>query len=458
MKQMKRRAYILVALAVAFALGLTALGAVYVADGPTWTSYPANRHIYNSSAVLSAAGAITDRSGKVLAQTVDGERVYNESADVRRAMLHMVGDAEGFIKTGLQSSYWRQLVGYNRINGVFQPSGEGNDIRTTLDASLSVTALKALGSYKGTVGVYNYKTGEVLCMVSTPTFDVNNKPDIDGDDSDRYTGVYLNRFLSSSYTPGSTFKLVTAAAALETQSDILERTYTCQRGVEIGGEWISCLGKHGSISFKEALAQSCNAYFSQLAVSLGAQTLERYAEKLGFNRSFSLDGIEAKKSTLDFTDIRQVDLGWAGMGQYTNLANPLQYLTMLGAIANGGVPVTPYFIESITSPAGLPLHFRLFKTGSRMMSRETADTLADMMRYTVTERYGESSFSGLKVCAKSGTAEVGTGIEPHSWFVGFVQDDTMPLAFVVVAENAGAGGGVSRRIANTVLQQAKKLF
>ena len=131
---------------------------------------------------------------------------------------------------------------------------------------------------------------------------------------------------------------------------------------------------------------------------------------------------------------------------------------MLGAIANGGVPVMPYFIESITSPAGLPLHFRLFKTGSRMMSRETADTLADMMRYTVTERYGESSFSGLKVCAKSGTAEVGTGIEPHSWFVGFVQDDTMPLAFVVVAENAGAGGGVSRRIANTVLQQAKKLF
>lgn len=455
---MKRRAVVLIALAAAFALGLVLLGATYVADGADWAAYPANRHIYNNSAVLSAGGTITDRSGKILAQTVDGERVYNSSADVRRATLHMVGDPEGFIKTGLQSSYWKQLVGYNLVNGVFQPSGRGNDIRTTIDATLSVTALEALGSYKGTVGVYNYKTGEVLCMVSAPTYDVNNKPDIEGDDSGRYTGVYLNRFLSSSYTPGSTFKLVTAAAALETQEDILERSYTCKRGVEIGGEWISCLGNHGSIQLEDALAQSCNAYFAQLAVSLGADMLEKYAEKMGFNRSFSLDGIEAKKSTLDFTDIRQVDLGWAGMGQYTNLANPLQYLTMLGAIANGGVPVTPYFIESITTPAGLPQHFRLSKTGSRMLSRETADTLADMMRYTVQENYGDNRFPGLHVCAKSGTAEVGTGIKPHSWFVGFVQDEELPLAFVVVAENGGTGAGVSGRIANTVLQQAKKLL
>lgn len=454
---MTRRAYLLLAFLLAFTAGLVILLVIYVADAKAWTSYPANRHIYNSEAVLSGGGTITDRSGVILAQTVDGKRVYNSKAEIRKAVLHMVGDSDGFIKTGLQSSYWEQLVGYNLVNGVFQPSGRGNDIATTLDANLSATALKALGSYKGTVGVYNYKTGEVLCMVSSPTFDVNSKPDVEGDTTDKYTGVYLNRFLSSSYPPGSTFKLVTAAAALESQKDMDTRTYTCKRGVEVDGEWISCLGNHGKIGFKDALAQSCNAYFAQLAISLGPDTLTKYAEKMGFNQSFSLDGIAAKKSTIDFTDIRRVDLGWAGMGQYTNLANPLHFLTMMGAIANGGVPVKPYFIGSITTPAGLPAHLRVSKNGSRMLSADAADTLKDMIRYTVTKKYGDATFPGLQFCAKTGTAEVGAGIEPHAWIAGFSQDEKTPLAIVVVAENGGLGIGVAGKIANTVLQQAKKL-
>lgn len=460
MKQMAHRTVVLIALLTAFAVGLGILGAVYIADADDWASYPANRHIYNNKAVLSGAGTITDRSGVVLAQTVDGERVYNEDASVRRAVLHAIGDSNGFIKTGLQSSYWKELTGYSLVNGVFQPSGKGNDIQTTLDANLCAVALKALGSYKGAVAVANYKTGELLCMVSTPTFDVNNKPEaaIEEDKNGQYTGVYLNRFLSASYPPGSTFKLVTAAAALETIPDIQERTYPCKRGVEIEGEWVSCLGNHGALKFKDALAQSCNAYFAQLAVDLGPDTLTKYAERLGFNKSFSLDGIPAVKSTIDFTDIRNVDLGWAGMGQYTNLANPLQYLTMVGAIANGGVPVYPYFIESITTPAGLPAHLRLVKTGSRMLSAKAAAELTEMMRYTVSEKYGDSNFPGLSLCGKTGTAEVGAGIEPHSWFVGLNRDEDCPLSFVVVAENGGAGIGVSRRIASTVLKEAKKLF
>lgn len=147
---------------------------------------------------------------------MEGERLYHADAAVRKATLHAVGDLDGYIVTGLHSSYWDKLVGYNLVNGVFQPSGRGNDITLTLDAGLCVTALEALGRYSGTVGVYNYKTGELLCMVSTPTYDVNQKPDVDGDESGRYTGVYINRFLSSSFVPGSTFKLVTAAAALQT--------------------------------------------------------------------------------------------------------------------------------------------------------------------------------------------------------------------------------------------------
>ena len=107
---MTRRAYLLLAFLLAFTAGLVILLVIYVADAKAWTSYPANRHIYNSEAVLSGGGTITDRSGVILAQTVDGKRVYNSKAEIRKAVLHMVGDSDGFIKTGLQSSYWEQLV------------------------------------------------------------------------------------------------------------------------------------------------------------------------------------------------------------------------------------------------------------------------------------------------------------------------------------------------------------
>lgn len=453
MKQMSRRSILLLIIMLCFTAGLVILGIVFAINAPGWASYPANRHIYNNKAILSGAGSITDRNGVVLAQTVNGDRIYNNDKNIRKALLHTVGDSSGLIKTGLQNSYWKQLVGYNLINGVFQPSGQGNDIALTLDANLCTTALKALGKYSGTVGVYNYKTGEMLCMVSTPTYDINNPPEISEED-EKYTGVYLNRFLSSSYTPGSTFKVVTAAAALQTFDKMEDLEFTCNAGVEIEGEWVSCLSKHGTLKFKDALAKSCNAYFAQLAVKLGPEKLRTYAEKMGFNQSFKLDGIAAKKSTIDYTKIRNIDLAWAGMGQYTTLVNPLQYLTMVGAIANGGVPVKPYLIESITSPAGLPFHFKLSQTGHRMLDEEAARTLAEMMRYTVKTNYRDSSFPGLNVCAKTGTAEVGEHAVPHSWMIGFVQDESLPLAFAVIAENAGSGSRVALQIANTVLQAA----
>ena len=112
-------------------------------------------------------------------------------------------------------------------------------------------------------------------MTSTPSFDPNNPPE-EGSES---TGLYVNRLLSGTYAPGSVFKLVTATAALENIPDIEERTFTCDRGVEIGGEWVSCLHDHGKISFKDALAKSCNATFAQLAVELGRDTMTKTAEK-----------------------------------------------------------------------------------------------------------------------------------------------------------------------------------
>ena len=450
MKQMSLRSLFLLLFTVAFSIGLFALCYLSFTNGDAWTSFPANRHIYKNGVIVNA-GDITDRDEKILATTENGERIYSPDFYTRVSTLHAIGDFKGFIKTGISTSHWDTLTGYNRATGLFSAKSGGNNVKLTISAEVNTTALKALGNYSGAVGVYNYKTGEMLCMVSSPTYDPTK--DIKEDE-----GIYMNRFLSSSYPPGSTFKLITAIAALETLDDAETRTYFCDHGTTVDDEIITCMSKHSEMTLREALAKSCNAYFSQLAIDLGAETLQKYADKLGFNSSAEIDGIKAKASRIDLSNIRKVDLGWAGMGQYTDLVNPLSYLTIMGAIANEGKAVKPYMIESVTTAEGIKIGSSSTDYTSQLFSKTTANKLKEMMRYTVSSTYGDHRFPGLSICAKTGTAEVDDGITPHSWFVGFNMNDDCPLAFVVVAENAGAGVGVARTVANKTLQAAKELY
>ena len=462
MKQIRLRACIMVILAICFSIGMAIFGGNYVINGKDWALYPANAHIYNNG-TIEKAGVITDRDGVVLAQTTDGIRQYSSDERVRRATLHTVGDFGGFIKTGLHSAYIDKLTDYNLIDGVYSFTPQGNDIAITLDSDICVDALEALGDRNGTIGVYNYKTGEVLCMVSTPTYDPNDEEDVEKAKSGEYSGVFLNKFLSGTFTPGSTFKIVTAAAAIDTFDDAYTREYTCKYygkdggvgGVEIDNELVTCLGCHGTLTLKDALAKSCNSYFSQLAADLGEDVLTKYAEKAGFNKEFALDGIKAKTSYFDVTGGKDIDFAWAGMGQYTDMMNPLQYLTFMGAIANEGVAQKPYLIESITSPSGLPLKFTKGGKTGRMLETDTANAVKELMSNNVLKTYGSYNFPGLNVCAKSGTAEI-EGEKPHSVFVGFNDQEELPLAFVVLIEHGGSGAKYAGRVANTVLQSAKK--
>lgn len=448
MKQIGSRSVVtlIIALFFVFCAGFYLFS--FVTYGARWAAYPTNRHLFTDGKLVKA-GTITDRNDKILAETVDGKRSFSENADIRKATIHAVGDLEGRVSTGVQNSFLKQLTGYELLNGAYNVSGEGNGMKLTLDADLCVTAMKALGDYSGTVGVYNYKTGEIICMVSTGTFD----PTKTVPDNAASQGIYVNRLLSGRYTPGSVFKLVTATSAIDHIPDIFERKFTCKQGVEIEGEWVSCLQNHGTLSFEQALVHSCNATFAQIAVELGKSNMMKTADRLGFNRTLTMDGIKCAQSSYQVSNARNIELAWSGMGQYNDLVNPFQYLTMMGAIANGGVPVKPYLVENIITPEGLPTRLHLFKNGERMMETSTANKLKDMMRNNVLQNYGDSNFPGLELCAKTGTAEVGTA-DPHSWFVGFSRSEKKPYAFVVVAENAGAGIKVAARIANTVLQKA----
>lgn len=458
MKQMTLRAVILAIICSVFCAGLVLLCCLYAVQGEEWALYPANGHIFTDGGI-TRAGSITDRNGKVLALTKNGKRIYNDSKTVRLATLHAVGDPYGNISTGLHNAFLPELVGYDRLDGAYQFADKGNDIATTLDSEVCAAAYDALGDRKGTVGVYNYKTGETLCMVSTPSYDVADEDESAKAKSGEIDGVYLNRFLSSAYPPGSTFKLITTAAALDVFGDeAYDREYKCNHGVTIEGEDISCMGYHGTLTLKKALAVSCNSYFSQLAVDIGKEKLTEYAEKMGFNQSFNLDGIPSKTSYFNVDSARNIDLAWAGMGQYTNLMNPLQYMTSMGAIANGGVPVKPYFISSIKSYTGMTIRSGRTSKGSRMLSADIADKLADLMASNVDINYGKWNYPGLDLCAKSGTAEVGGDKTPNAVFVGFTRNEDLPLAFVVVIENGGSGSEYAGSVANTVLQKCREVL
>ncbi len=432
------------ALIVVFCLGLLLFYGRLAFYGQEWAAYPTNGHLY-SDGRLVRAGMITDRNGEILAQTIDGKRVFHQEASIRKATAHAVGDLQGFVSTGAHTAFWQQLTGYDLLNGVYTFAGKGQDLQLTIDAQLSLIAYEALGDYAGTVGVVNYQTGELLCMVSTPTFD----PSQVCDEGER--GVYVNRLLSGSYAPGSVFKLVTALSVLEHRTDAPVLKHTCSRGVTLGGEWLSCLGNHGQLDLTQSLVRSCNAAFAQYGADVGREAMTETARRLGCDRSVTIDGISCRAGSFAMEQANDIDFGWSCIGQHQDMVNPFQYLTFMSAIAGNGTCVWPYLIRNLDNSISNETSPR----DEELLDSAHAKTLSDMMRACVTEHYGEERFGGLELCAKTGTAEVGDQ-NPHSWFVGFCRNPRKPYAFVVVVEKAGAGLGEAATIAGKVLQAAPK--
>ncbi|MBR5437560.1 MAG: penicillin-binding protein [Clostridia bacterium] len=456
MRTITKRTYIVIFLVLAFFVGLGIMLYSFYMNGGQWASNRANSHIY-SSGELTVAGTIYDRNGVSLVTTEKNERTYHSDRSTRLGTLHVIGDSQGFISTGIQTLYRAELIGYNFVDGIYKTisSDEGCDIKLTIDAEVSAAAYKAMNGNKGTVTVYNYKTGEVICMVSAPTYDVNSKPaDIDTDTTGKYDGIYLNRALTGVFTPGSTFKVVTAICAIENIPDIYERSFTCKgkytTGKGKGDGDVICNGTHGKVNFERALNVSCNSVFAQLAVELGAEKLTETVRNLGFGKKISLGKISTVKSTFSLSGSTNLDIGWAGIGQYTTLVNPCQMLMFMGAIANGGQAVTPYLVES---PSEL---LSLSSLSSNItLSAETANKVKKLLRSNVKNYYSDNKFPGLEMCGKTGSAEVSNG-RSHAWFTGFSVREDLPYAIVVCLENGGLGYTHAIPVANKVMQAVAK--
>ncbi|MCL2153274.1 MAG: penicillin-binding transpeptidase domain-containing protein [Oscillospiraceae bacterium] len=447
MKKVKNRALCALLIVALTIIGIGFYIAMFAINGRDWAGASFNSAAYSGGALV--VGSLTDRNGVTLSTVADGKRVFADSIDTRKATLHAVGDAYGNIGTGALSVYAPNLIGYNIVNGAYSRAGAGKTVALTLDSRLNVEAYKALNGKRGTVLVMNYETGEILCMVSNPTFDPANPPkDIENNPS--YEGVYLNRAISAAYTPGSTFKLLTAAAAIENIDGIFEREFECKGKLETGHGTVTCSGTHGKLGFQRALTVSCNSVFGELALELGAEKLASYAEKYGLSERATIGGIETAKGNFDKAQPDTADLAWSGVGQYNDTVCPVAMLRYVGAIANGGTAVDMCLIKK----SGLEL---IFPGGAKtIMKSETAAVLGGMMDYGVHQQNVAGNFKGLELHAKTGTAEVGSGKNPHAWFAGYITNEGYPLAFVVVVENGGGGFAVASPIANKVLQAAIK--
>ena len=439
MRKQERRAWICLMLVLVLLAGVGLFGYRFVKFGGEWATFYGNTQIYTDGMINR--GTITDRYGEeLLSCSPDGFEYYG-GYETRVATVHAVGDPQGNISDGAISIFKSQLIGYDILNGTYDTTANGKKIALTIDASANRTAYEALAGRTGAVGVYNWKTGEIVCMVSTPTFDPAYEPEASAD---------AENFLDGLLTPGSTFKLVTAAAVIDNMPDRDSFTYECDGVNQIGeGEntKLTDVKEHGEVGFRDALAQSCNGAFGALTRELGAKTMEKYAKKAGLTEPVQVDGIETAAGSFDFPKNDDIKLSWAGIGQADDLVNPCAMMVYMGAIANGGEPVQPTLIKSATFIKELTGG----KTLGKYLDSDTAAELKDMMKNNVVENYGEWNFEGMDMYAKSGTAEVGSR-NPDAWFVGFTADEDAPYAFVVWVKEGGFGSEAAAPIAARVIR------
>ena len=431
MKRIKRRAAAALVLALLILLGMGLFVYRMATQGGQWAAYSANAHVYKNGKLIRAA--LTDRNGVPLLQAEEGVYSYAQEESVRLASLHAVGDRRGFVGGTALSLLGEQLVGWSLADGT---PGYGAGVALTLDSRLQSAAWEALAGRPGAVMVMNYETGAIPCMVTSPSYDPIRSPDLSVD------GLFINRCIGAAFTPGSVFKVVTLIAARENIPDLEDRTFFCDKVVAMGPDEIVCTGRHGSQTVEEALANSCNIAFGELALELGGETLLRTAQRLGVVGSLPYHSTATAAGRFDVAPAGTSLEAWSGIGQYNDLVTPYAMARLCAAVANGGVAAEPCLLLGASCGR------------TRIMEEDTAAFAESCMNYAAVTDY-QNYLPGLDFGAKTGTAELGEGIN-NAWFVGYLRSGA-PLAFAVVLERNDHGGAAAAAVANSVLQKAREL-
>jgi len=406
------------------------------------------------------AGSIFDINGEVLAQSVDGERLYSDDPVIAEAVLHIVGDYTHNIGNTIESTYQGVLLGNDRnvlrqfFLDILGKGLAGDDITLTLDGELSKKAYELLDGRRGSIVLLNYKTGAVLTAVSSPS----TNPASVVSYTDIPDSSLFNRALLGSYAPGSTFKIITATAYLTSPVYDPSVVVNCnsQSTVDPFGASETSDG-HGEVDLSSAFARSCNVYFGQIGVTIGRDFLVKTAENMGYGYSFSLDRLTVLPGKIEVPGNIST-LSWISIGQpvsdSTLYTTPLQMAMIAGAVGNGGVMQKAHIIDHITTPSGENYSKLIVDAEKTIMSEATAAVLEKLMIGVVTNGTGpDAAVSDYTVAAKTGTVQV-EGQKNNALTVAYIVEDDMPYAVAVIVEEGGAGGTTAAPIAGSMLRAA----
>ena len=408
-------------------------------------------------------GQILTADGEVLAQTVRGDdgsekRIYPYGS----LFSHVVGySTKG--KTGVEYLGNIALLTSNASfnekiqNEISAQKNIGDNVVTTLDLSLQQAAYDALGVYDGAIIVTEPSTGRILAMVSKPDFDPNEIAQIwDEVTSEEGNSVLLNRATQGLYPPGSTYKIVTALAYYrQNGGNTSSYHYQCGGSYSYNGHRINCYhgSAHGSENFKQSFEKSCNSSFANIGVSLDLTGLSSTNEALLFNQSLGLPYPTAKSSYVLGTNADAYDVMQTSIGQGKTQISPLQLNMITCAIANDGVVMTPYVIDSIQNYNGTTIKQYKPEVYAAIMTEDEAAFLSDLMT-GVVENGTARGLRGQSYTAagKTGSAEFSENKEDsHAWFTGFAPVNDPQICVTIIVEGAGSGGEYA-------VPMAKRLF
>jgi peptidoglycan glycosyltransferase len=345
---------------------------------------------------------------------------------------------------------------------------QGDEVITALDPQAQQRAIAALGEHHGAVVALDPRTGAVKVMASTPSFNPNRLPSpgvYDKLTKDTQGRPLVNRAVQFGYAPGSTFKVVTATAAIDTgqftpQSTLSGRNDVLVSGVPLGNDDDESFGQ---ITLTEALTKSVNTVWAQVAVKLGKPTMGRYMNRFGFDRKPELDyPAEEMSASGEYVGERivpptspQVDVGRMGIGQDKLAVVPLQMAEVAAAVANHGRLMAPHLTERIVDPEGRTVQRISPRVQSVVMKPATATAVTGMMEAVVNEGTGtEAQIPGVQVAGKTGTAEtqIGTAIN-NVWFIAFAPASNPRVAIAVTLEHVpGQGAAFAAPVAREVME------
>ena len=403
-------------------------------------------------------GQIIDSAGVVLADSTSGEREYPYG----RQLAHLVGSVQ-MGKSGVEARYnillqspsmeiiqrFKNLPGDGKVTG--------DTAMLTIDASIQEIVYSAFGQNRGAAVVMEPSTGRILAMVSRPNFDPARVADNWGElIGDTASSPLLNRATQGLYPPGSVFKPLTAAAAIE--NGLADFIYECSGIATFGGDTLRCFNSrvHGTVDMLQAMAVSCNGYFAAAALEIGVEALHEACERAFFNQDLSYQ-IERGRSSFTLSpDASVIDIARTSIGQGQTLVTPLHMCMVTSAIANNGRMMKPYVLGRQVSATGAYRSLTLPEVLGQAFSGEVAAALTEMMIEAVgTGSAAPAAVAGVSIAAKTGTAQNASG-DDHGWVTAFAPADGQPqIAIAVVMENAG-GPRLGLELVKKVVEGAVK--